>query len=275
ETAEKCAGRKPYFLPEYCPVCGTKAVRFEGESALRCPNVDCPAQLLRSIEHFASKGAMNIDGLGPAIVEALLDGGQIKSVADLYELDKEKLLTLERFKDKSAYNLINAIQKSKSNTLDRLIFGLGIRNIGQSSAKLLCEKFGSMKSIMSASSEEISSIDGFGEIMAENVVKAFSENHMRELVLRLEKLGLDMQYNKTVTGSRLGGKVFVLTGTLSTMTRDEAKQIIESFGGKTSSSVSKKTDYVLAGEDAGSKLTKAIELGVKIIDENEFVKIIE
>lgn len=274
-TAEKFEGRKPYFLPEFCPVCGTKAVRFEDESALRCPNVDCPAQIRRSIEHFASKGAMNIDGLGPAIVEALLDSELIKSVADLYELDEEKLLKLERFKEKSATNLIKAITASKSGTLDRIVYGLGIRSIGQANAKLLCERFGSIQRIMEATVEEVSAIDGFGDIMAENVVKAFSEKHMRDIVFRLEGFGLNMSYNKSVSDNRFEGMTFVLTGTLPSLTRDEAKEIIESFGGKASSSVSKKTHYVLAGEDAGSKLTKAQELGIKILDENEFRKMIE
>lgn len=272
---EKSENRSPYFLPENCPVCATLAIRLADESALRCPNVDCPAQIRRSIEHFASKGAMNIDGLGPAIVEALLDGKLILSVGDLYELTVEKLLSLDRFKEKSAGNLIKAIEKSKSGTLNRLVFGLGIKNIGQASAKLLCEKFGDIDSLMNASAEEISTIDGFGDIMAESVVKAFAESHMRDLIARLKSYGLQTSYKKAINDTRFDGKVFVLTGTLPTMTRDDAKSIVESFGGKTSSSVSKKTDFVLAGEDAGGKLTKAQQLGVKIIDENEFNLMIE
>jgi len=274
-VAKKCDGGVPYKLPDRCPECGTVAVRFEDESVLRCPNVDCPAQIKRNIIHFASKGAMNIDGLGPAIVETLLNKNLIKSVADLYELEIIELSSLDGFKETSAKNLINAIEASKSNSLDRLIFGLGIRNIGQTSAKLLCEKFGDLDNIISASVEEISEIEGFGDIMAKSVVKSFSENHRVEVVKRLKNYGLNMSYKKSLTDTRFQGKIFVLTGTLPTMTRDEAKEIIERFGGKTSSSVSKKTSYVLAGEEAGSKLTKAQSLGIEIIDENQLKEMIK
>lgn len=269
-VAEKGENKEGYKLPKNCPVCGTTAVRYEDESVLRCPNVDCPAQIKRNIIHFASKGAMNIEGLGPANVEVLLEKGLIKSVADLYDLTVEKLLTIERFKDKSANNLINAINVSKSNSLDRLIFGLGIRNIGQASAKLLCEKFGSLDNIINADSEQISQIEGFGDIMAESVVKSFKEKHRLEVIEKLKKHGVNTEFNKKTVDNRFEGLTFVLTGTLPTMSRDEAKEIIERYGGKTSSSVSKKTSYVLAGEEAGSKLTKAEELGIKIIDENQF-----
>lgn len=275
-VAEHC-GNKPYKLPHYCPVCGTEAVRYEDESVLRCPNVDCPMQLRRNIIHFASKGAMNIDGLGPAIVKLLLDGGLIKSVADLYELTMDKLITVEngRFKEKSAGNLVAAIEQSKQNTLDRLVFGLGIRNIGQASAKLLCEKFGSLDNIMAASPDEIASIDGFGDIMAQSVASSFKEKHILEVIDRLKRYGVNTEYEKKIVDTRFEGMTFVLTGTLPTMTRDEAKEIIERFGGKASSSVSKKTSYVLAGEDAGSKLIKGQSLGVNIIDENQFKDMIE
>ncbi len=259
-----------YRLPEFCPVCGAKAFREEGESVLRCPNYDCPAQILRSIIHFASKSAMNIEGLGPSNVQALLDGKLIHSVADLYDLTKENLLTLERFAEKSANNLIEAIEKSKSNSLERLLNGLGIRNIGSASAKLLCQKFGSLDAIMSAKPDDISRIEGFGDVMAESVVKTLSEPHMRSIIEHLKKRGVNTEYHSSVVDNRFEGLTFVLTGTLESMTRDEAKAIIEKFGGKASGSVSKKTSYVLAGEDAGSKLTKAQQLGIKIINEQEF-----
>ena len=274
-VAQKGENSETFKLPEYCPECGTKAIRYEDESVLRCPNVDCPAQIKRNIIHFTSKGAMNIDGLGPAIVEVLLDKGLIKSVADLYEIKVEDLLAIDRFKEKSANNLVSAIEKSKLNSLDRLIFGLGIRNIGQASAKLLCDKFGNIENIISASADEIADIEGFGEVMADSVVKSFKEKHRFELIERLKSYGVNTRYNKAIADTKFAGMTFVLTGALPTMTRDEAKEIIENNGGKASSSVSKKTSYVLAGEDAGSKLTKAQELGVKIIDENEFKAMLE
>lgn len=260
-----------FKLPKVCPVCGTELIREPDESVIRCPNVDCPAQIYRSIVHFASKGAMNIDGLGPAIVDTLIDNGLINSVADLYTLDANDLLGLDNFKEKSVNNLLTSIEKSKSNSLDRLIFGLGIRNIGSASAKLLCDKFGSLDNIISAAAEEIAEIDGFGEVMAQSVAKTFKEPHMLEIIERLKSYGVNVFYEKKQKDNRFNGKTFVLTGTLSTLKRAEAKEIIESFGGKASGSVSKKTDYVLAGEDAGSKLTKAESLGIKIISEDEFL----
>lgn len=261
-----------YKLPDECPVCGTKTVREEGESAVRCPNVDCPAQIYRSIVHFASKPAMNIDGLGPAIVDSLIDSGLITSVADLYTIKFDDLLRLEKFKEKSANNLLSSIEKSKGNTLDRLVFALGIRNIGSAAAKLLCERFGSLEGIMNAEIEEICAIDGFGEIMAKNVYDFLREPHSVALINRLVSYGVNTVYKKTRVDQRFEGKTFVLTGTLPTLKRSEAKEIIESFGGKTSGSVSKKTDYVLAGEEAGSKLSKAQELGIPVISEDEFLE---
>lgn len=265
----------PFKLPEKCPVCGTDAVRYDDESVLRCPNTDCPAQLLKSIIHFASKDAMNIDGLGPAIVSLLLEKNLINSVADLYILKKEQLTELDRFAEKSADNLINAIEQSKSNNLDRLVFALGIRNIGAKAAKLLCARFKDIDSIINASAEEIEQIDGFGEIMAENVEKAFREPHRLEIIERFREYGLNMVYESASDGSdmRFEGKTFVLTGTLPTMKRRDAQELIEKFGGKVSSSVSKKTDYVVAGEDAGSKLKKAQQLGIQILTERELIDI--
>lgn len=264
-----------FKLPSVCPVCGAKTIREDGESALRCPNVDCPAQIFRSIVHFASKSAMNIDGLGPAIVETLISNGLIKSVADLYLIEKDDLLKLENFKDKSAENLLSSIKKSKDNPLDRLIVGLGIRNIGSAAARLLCEKFGTLDDILAADEAEISAIDGFGDIMAQNVYRTLKEPHVIELLNRLKEYGLNTVYKSQVKDNRFEGKTFVLTGTLPTLKRSEAKAIIEKFGGKASGSVSKNTDYVLAGEEAGSKLTKAQSLGIKIIDEADFLKMTE
>ncbi len=269
-------GSAPYKLPDKCPVCGAETVRFADEAALRCTNIDCPAQIKRNIIHFASKGAMNIDGMGDAVVGMLLDAHLIKNVEDIYSLNVNELETLERFGRKSAENLIAAIEKSKDNPLDRVIFGLGIRNIGSAAAKLLCEKFGSIDKIMSATAEEIAEIDGFGTVMSENVEKAFSEVHFRELVKTLREKGVKMEYTSQRSGDdRFAGMTFVLTGTLPTLKRDEAKAMIENFGGKASGSVSKKTTYVLAGEEAGSKLTKAQELGIKIISEEEFLKMLK
>ena len=263
----------PYTLPEYCPVCGTKAVRWEDEAALRCPNVECPAQQRRNIIHFASKGAMNIDGMGPAAVTSLLDAGLIKNAADIYSLTNERLMTLERMGEKSADNLLNAIERSKDQPLDRVIFAIGIRNVGAAAAKLLCDKFGSIDKIMDASAEDISSIEGFGDIMSENVVSAFRESHFRDLISQLKAAGVKMEYSSPVSDDRrFEGMTFVITGTLPTMKRDEAKALIEKFGGKAASSVSKKTTYVVAGEEAGSKLTKAQELGLEIIDETRLIE---
>lgn len=264
-----------YSLPEECPVCGAELIKSEDEAAVRCPDIDCPAQIFRRIVHFASKGAMDIDGLGPAIVQTLLDNKLISSVADLYTLTEEQLVQLDNFKEKSASNLINAIDKSKSQTLDRLVFALGIRNIGQASAKLLCEKFGDLENIVKADADEIAQIDGFGEIMAQSVVKELSDPHMIELIKKLESSGLNTKYQKTQIDNRFEGKIFVLTGTLPTLKRSEAKALVEKYGGKASGSVSKKTSYVLAGEEAGSKLTKAQELGIEIITEEQFLEMIK
>lgn len=265
-------GSVKFKLPETCPVCGTASVRDEGESVLRCPNVQCPAQLLKNMIHFASKNAMNIDGLGPANMKLFVESGLVKSPADLYSLKKEQLLSLDRFAEKSAENLLKAIEDSKSAELDRLVHALGIRNIGQRAATLLCEKFPSMDMLLSAEKDEIASIDGFGDIMAENVVTALREPHRIELIERLRASGVNMKYSKESSGdNRFQGLTFVLTGTLPTMKRDEAKKLIESFGGKVSGSVSKKTDFVVAGEEAGSKLVKAQALGIEILSEADLI----
>ena len=265
----------PFFIPGKCPVCGAEAVRDEDEAVIRCQNIDCPAQLLRSIEHFASRGAMNIEGLGEAVVKQLVDAGLVKTVADLYTLNLQDLTALEHFGKKSAENLLNSIENSKKNNLSRLIFALGIKGIGSSAAKLLCEKFGDMDSIMAATEEEIVEIEKFGDILAKSVYKSMREPHRIELISRLKELGLNMTYESTKTSDKFAGLTFVLTGTLPTLKREQAKEIIEKLGGKCSGSVSKKTSYVLAGEEAGSKLDKANELGITVINEEQFIKMTE
>lgn len=266
-------GSEPYFIPNICPICGAEALRDEDEAVIRCQNIDCPAQLARSIEHFASRNAMNIEGLGEAIVQQLLDNGFVHNVADLYDLDVQTVMQITGGL-KSAENLITSIENSKSRGLDRLVFALGIRGIGQRAAVLLCEKFGSMDAIMEALPLEICSIDGFGEIMADSVYNAMQEPHRIKLIERLKQHGVNMSYDSGKVSDTLAGKTFVLTGTLPTMTRDQAKALIESHGGKCSGSVSKKTSYVVAGEEAGSKLTKAQELGITILSEQQLVELI-
>jgi DNA ligase (NAD+) len=265
-------GTSTFTLPAVCPVCGTPSVREEGESVLRCPNVQCPAQLLKNLIHFASKNAMNIDGLGPANMKLMVDSGLVKSAADLYSLRKEDLLSLERFGERSAENLIASIDNSRKAGLARLLHALGIRNIGQRAAVLLSEKFGDIDALLAAKAEDIADIEGFGEVMAESVVSALGEPHMRDLIDQLKAAGVEMTGEKKSTGDgRFAGLTFVLTGTLPTMKRDQAKELIESFGGKVSGSVSKKTSFVVAGEDAGSKLTKAQELGIEILSEADLI----
>lgn len=265
-----------FRLPEVCPVCGTRCVREDDESVLRCPNVECPAQLLKNMIHFASKNAMDIDGLGDANMKLLVESGLVKSPADLYTLHKDQLTSLERFAEKSAENLIKAIQDSKGRGLDRLVYALGIRNVGQRGAVLLCERFHDMDCLLRAEKEDISDIEGFGDIMAESVVRSLREPHRIELINRLREYGVNMTYNKqSANDDRFKGKTFVLTGTLPTMKRDDAKKLIESFGGKVSGSVSKKTDYVVAGEEAGSKLVKAQTLGVAVISEADLMELVK
>jgi len=273
-SAAHAENSEPFFIPDICPVCGAKAVRDEDEAVIRCQNPDCPAQLLRSIEHFASRGAMNIDGLGEAIVEQLVQADLVHTVADLYTLDLQSLTALERFGQKSAENLLSSIENSKKNELDRLIFALGIRGIGQKAATLLCRKFGDMDRIMAAEPDEIAAIDGFGEILAQSVYAAMREPHRIRLIERLKELGLNMTYSEQKVSDKLDGLTFVLTGTLPTLKRDQAKEMIEKRGGKCSGSVSKKTSYVVAGEEAGSKLTKANELGIPVLTEEQFLTMI-
>lgn len=265
----------PFRLPTECPSCGQHVSRDNEEAATRCTNIDCPAQFLRRLIHFSSRDAMDIDGLGPAVIRQLVEGHKIRSSADLYRLRAEEIQDMERMGKKSANNLIAAIEKSKTNDLSRLLYGFGIPHIGAKAAKLLSDHFHEMDAIAAATVEEISAIEGFGAVMAESVENFFSLPHTRELLADFKQLGLNMQSKAVVIDQRFQGMTFVLTGTLPTMTRSEAGALVEQYGGKVSSSVSKKTTYVLAGEEAGSKLEKAHTLGITVIDETEFLKMID
>lgn len=273
-AGKRTGAERPFVMPSVCPSCGEPVFREEDEAAVRCTNSSCPAQLSRSIEHFASKGAMNIDGLGPQIVELLLQEGLIHDVADLYALRAEQLESLERMGAKSASNLIAAIAVSKSAGLERLVYALGIRNVGEVAATALAARYGTLEALMNATAEELCALDDFGEITAECVVNFFSHESNRALCRRLMDAGLLTESVAEPVGDRFAGLTFVLTGTLPTMSRDEASEMIRSMGGKVSGSVSKKTSYVVAGEAAGSKLTKAQSLGVAIIDEDELLRMI-
>lgn len=264
-----------FKFPDVCPSCGEKVYRDEDEAAIRCINPECPAQLLRNLIHFCSRDAMDIEGLGPAIIETFVNEGMIAKTYDIYNLDFNKILSLEGFKETSANNIINSVNNSKNNDLSKLIFALGIRHIGAKAGKLLADYFKDIDLVMNASVDDILQIDGFGKIMAESVVEFFSSDSTKELIAKLKEAGVNMKSTNVVEDTRFSGMTFVLTGTLPTLKRAEASRIIESFGGKTSSSVSKKTTYVLAGEEAGSKLDKANKLGVQIISEEEFKEMIK
>lgn len=272
-VAEHC-GESVFTLPEVCPSCGAAVTRENGEAAVRCNNSDCPAQLKRRLIHFCSRDAMDIESLGEAVVELLVDKGLVSSVEDIYTLTSDDLVGLEHFAKKSADNLVKAVADSKSNDLYKLIFGLGIRHIGQKSAKLLSDHFITMQALQQADIDEISKIEGFGGIMAQSVAQYFAMPQTAELIEKLTQLGLNMKSLREIESDKFAGKIFVLTGTLPTYTRNQAAEIIEKFGGKVSSSVSKKTDFVLAGEDAGSKLKKANDLGVTVISEEQFNRMI-
>lgn len=259
-----------YVLPDVCPSCGEKVFRDEGAAALRCVNPDCPAQLLRNLIHFCSRDAMDIEGLGDAILEVLVNEGLIKDAADIYSLKASDIEKLDRMGKKSADNLLNAIENSKKNDLAKLLFAFGIQHIGEKAAKLLAVHFRDIEAVKKATAEDILAIDGFGDIMAESVADYFSREKSLALIDRLIAVGVNTLSLSEVKDERFKGMTFVLTGALTAYTRDEASAIIESFGGKTSSSVSKKTSIVLAGEDAGSKLRKANELGIRVISEEEF-----
>src|SRR5580700_6009260 len=264
-------GKKEIEAPEKCPVCGTKVVRTEGEVDYRCVNANCPAKLRETILHFASRGVMNIDGMGDALVNQLTEHGLVKNVADIYKLTKDDLLSLERMGDKSAQNILDEIENSKRLPVERVIYGLGIRMVGERTAQFLAEHFGSMEALESAGVEELQNVNEVGPRIAESIVEFFSIAANRKLVERLGEAGLAFKGKKKERGTKLAGKTFVLTGTLPKLTRDEAKKMIEDAGGKVTGSVSKKTDYVVAGADAGSKLDKAKELGIEVIDEKAMI----
>ncbi len=268
-------GHKNFAMPEHCPVCGGNVVRTPGEADHRCVNANCSAKLQGAILHFASRHVMNIDGLGEALVNQLHEQGMVKNVADLYRLSKDDLLKLERMGDKSAENVLAEIASSKKAPLERVVYGLGIRFVGERTAQFLAEHFGSLDAIMRATAEELQEVNEVGPRIAESIVEFFSDEHNRRMVDDLGKAGLTLTGQKKEKGTQLAGKTFVLTGTLARHSRDEAKKLIEDAGGRVSGSVSKKTDYVVAGSDAGSKLDKARELGVAVIDEAELEKLLD
>lgn len=268
------AGTVPYKLPERCPVCGSPVARDEDGAFIRCTGAECPAQQLRNVIHFASKNAMDIDGLGESLAQSLLSSGLIATVADLYSLKAEKVTELERMGKKSAANLIASIEKSKSAGMGRLLFALGIRQVGEAAGRVLARRFGSIEALEKASLEELTAVNDVGETTARYILDWFSNPQSQHLLSRLREAGVSFASNEEPVGDRFAGMTFVLTGGLDSMSRDEAKSRIEALGGKVSSSVSKKTSLVVAGESAGSKLTKAQELGVRIIDEAAFLELL-
>ena len=275
EFSKRPADAVPYRLPSVCPVCGAPVRRDEDGAAVRCTGAECPAQLVRNLTHFVSREAMDIDGLGSAIVEQLIAAGLLRSPADLYYLEREEVEKLDRMGKQSTENLLNAIEASKKNDLSRLINAFGIRQVGTKAAKVLARTFGSLDALMNASLEDLTAIPDIGGITAENVVSWFSEEQSRDMIRRLRQAGVNFDSYDQVQDTRFAGKTFVLTGALSLFTRDEATAKIEAFGGKAASSVSKKTTYVVAGENAGSKLKKANDLGIPVLSEQEFLEMLQ
>lgn len=273
---EKRTGEeKDFEMPKVCPVCGAEAVREEGEAAIRCTGIECPAKLFRNLVHFVSREAMNIDGLGESIIGQLLDKNLIENIADIYTLKFEDIASLKKNGQKFAQNLVDSINKSKENDLYRLITALGIRHVGVKASKILARKYKNIDNLMEATVEELSEINDIGPIVANSIREFFLQDQTTDLIEKLKQAGVNLEsLEEDVQDDRFAGKTFVLTGSLENYTRGEAANIIEKFGGKTSSSVSKKTDYVLAGEEAGSKLTKAQSLGVTIITEAEFEELV-
>ena len=267
EDKDHPRGHKSFEMPDKCPICGGNVVRLEGEVDYRCVNQKCPAKLRETILHFASRGVMNIDGMGDALVNQLTDRGMVKDIADIYQLTKSDLLTLERMGDKSAQNVLDEIERSKHLPLERVIYGLGIRFVGERTAQFLAQHFGAMDELMNAGEEELQQVEEIGPRIAKSIVEFFAEPKNRELVEELRAAGVTFRGKKKERGTKLAGKTFVLTGTLANYSREQAKKMIEDAGGRVSGSVSKKTDYVVAGGDAGSKLDRAKELDVKVIDE--------
>ena len=274
---EKRTGKeKDFEMPRVCPVCGAEAIREEGEAAVRCTGIECPAKLFRNLVHFVSREAMNIDGLGENIIQQLLEKHLIENIADIYSLSFEEIASLKKNGKKFAQNLKNSIENSKQNDLYRLITALGIRHVGGKASKLLAKKYKTLQALAEAKFEELQEMNDIGEVMANSIVEFFAQEQTKDLLKRLEDAGINTKaIEEETTDNRFEGQTFVLTGSLQKFTRKEAEDLIEKFGGKTSSSVSKKTNYVLAGEDAGSKLTKAQSLGVNIISEEEFENLIK
>ncbi len=267
DDAEHPRGKREFHFPEHCPVCGSAIVRTPGEADFRCVNADCPARLREELLHFAARGVIKIEGLGEAVVTQLLERGMVRSIADLYTLDQAQLLSLERIGKKTSGALLAEIAQSKSAPFSRVLFGLGIRFVGERTAQLLAEAFGSMDALMNAPREELERVHEVGPRVAEAIAEFFGEARNRELVERLREAGLQFTAERRQQSSQLNGKTFVITGTLPTLTREEAKARIEEAGGRVSGAVSKKTSYVVAGEEAGSKLDKARELKVPVLDE--------
>ena len=273
---EKRTGKeKDFEMPKVCPVCGAEAVREEGEAAVRCTGIECPAKLFRNLVHFVSREAMNIDGLGESIIKQLLDKNLISNMADIYTLQFEEIASLKKNGQKFASNLVNSINASKQNDLSRLITAFGIRHVGTKASKILAKKYKNIDNLMEATSEELALIDDIGPIVANSIREFFLQEQTIDLINKLKEAGVNMQHEEDIIDNRFDGKIFVLTGSLENYTRKEAGDLIEKFGGKVSGSVSKKTDYLLAGEDAGSKLTKAQSLGITILTEKEFVNMIK
>ena len=264
-------GAQPYHLPEQCPVCGAPVARDEDGAHIRCTGAECPAQLLRHLVHFASRDAMDIEGLGPAVVENLVGAGLVKGPGDLYHLNAEEVAQLERMGKKSAENLVAAIERSKGNDLSRLLFAFGIRQVGQKAGKVLAARFGTLDALIAASEEELTAVPDIGGITARSLLQWFQSPQSIHLIDTLREAGVNLESHEEPVGDQLAGKIFVLTGTLERFTRDEAGAMIEAQGGKVSGSVSKKTSYVVAGEAAGSKLRKAQELGIPVLTEEEFL----
>ena len=270
-ASERDGSEQEFTMPQNCPVCGSDVVREEGEAAHRCTGLDCPAQLQRHIEHFVSRNAMNVDGLGPSIIEQMLARNMIAHAADLYYLKAEEVAEMEKMGEKSADNLLRAIETTKRNDVSRLIYALGIRHVGERAGKLLAKRFGSLDNLIRATKEELTAVDEIGDVMADSILTFFAEPKNLQSIEKLRAAGVNFESHEVdESDSRFAGKTFVLTGTLPTYKREEAKEIIERLGGKVSGSVSKKTDFVLAGEEAGSKLDKANALGVEVIDEEKF-----
>lgn len=278
-TEQRTGSEEPYSMPSECPACGSELIRIEGEVALRCVNPQCPDQIVEGIIHFVSRNAMNIEGLGEKVVEQLYREEMIKDVSDLYKLTVDELVTLERMGEKSATNLVNAIESSKENSVERLLFGLGIRHVGEKVARILSQEFGSIQAIMSATREQLTAIHEIGDKMADSIVEFFNNEEVQGLIQRLEANGINMEYKGRRAAvvsedSPFAGKTVVLTGKLEQLTRNEAKEKIEALGGTVAGSVSKKTDLVIAGEDAGSKLAKAEQLNIPVWNESQLIEAI-